>query len=76
VDVDSSEAIDDESEPRFRLTSSPATTVPLASRFSPRVFFGKLFSVDGSTFLTLFDGVNLTGLDGTDFDTSRGRRTS
>jgi hypothetical protein len=26
--------------------------------------------------LTLFDGVNLTGVDGTDFDTSRGRRTS
>jgi hypothetical protein len=90
VEEDSSLASDVDNEPRFRLiASSPVIGVPLASRFSPRVFFSKLFSLGVSTFLTtLFVvddddddnggalAVDLIGVVGTDFDTSRGKRTS
>ncbi len=89
VEEESSLASDVDNEPRFRLiASSPVTGVPLASRFSPRVFFSKLFSLGVSTFFTtLFvvdddddNGgalvVDLLGVVGTDFDTSRGKRTS
>ena len=89
VEEDSSLASDVDNEPRFLLSaSSPVdvTAVPLASRFSPRVFLGKLFSLGVSAFLTtLFVedddngvalAVDLIGVVGTDLDTSRGKRTS